>query len=211
MDGRDGVRVRHDPLFEQLVHPAVGQFAVRPCQPVELEPEFVVRHQTPPPVLGVRFGGQQGEGGDVVPGDPGRAVLVEHVRAVPQPQRRTIVAVHQAHPQDHVLVEVAVAAARVEHGLERRFTEAEFAAQRGHREPGVRQQLRGDPVGVPQQCAPGVAGCGGGRHGSMRPSSSQPVVTSPSPDSTASTLAWAASSAAVPSKTVNRPSGRTTS
>ena len=55
---RDGVRVRGDPLLEQLVEPVVGQLAPRPGQPVELEPELLGREQALPAVLGVRVGGQ---------------------------------------------------------------------------------------------------------------------------------------------------------
>ena len=87
MHGRDGVGVRAHPLLEQLVEPPVGQLPARPGQPVELEAQLLGRQQALPPVLGVRVGGDQRERGEVVAGDPGGGLGVQHVGAVAQPQR----------------------------------------------------------------------------------------------------------------------------
>ena len=59
-------------------------------------------------MLGVRVGGHQRERGEVVAGDPGGGLRVEHVGAVPQPQREPAAGVASADPQHGVLGEVAV-------------------------------------------------------------------------------------------------------
>ena len=85
--GRDGVRVRRHPLLEQLVQPAVRQRrgavrrALRAGRWSSSAESRLCRR-----VLGIRVGGDQRQGGEVVAGDPGGAVRVEHVGPVPQPQ-----------------------------------------------------------------------------------------------------------------------------
>ena len=85
--GRDGVRVLGHAPLEQLVHPAIRQLPRGPGETVELEPGLVGRQQPLPPVLGVRVRDDLRERGEVVAGDPGGALGVQHVRPVPQPQR----------------------------------------------------------------------------------------------------------------------------
>ena len=86
-------------------------------------------------MLGVRVGGDQRERGEVVAGDPGGGVGVEHVGPVAQPQHAPAVRAARRPTQQHgVLGEVAAVAGRVEHGLERAAGQAQLAAER--RRPG---------------------------------------------------------------------------
>ena len=168
---RDRVRVRPDLLLEQLMEPAVRQLPARPGEPVELEAQFPRRQQALPPVLGVGTGGDQRERGQVITGDPGRAVRVKHVGPVPQPQHQPAAALADPDPQHDAsgqpaaiaaaaAVVVAAVAGRVELGLEQWPADAQLAAQITDREVLVRQQLRLGAVGVQQQCPP-RAGPGG--------------------------------------------------
>ena len=152
--GRDGVRVCLDPLLEQLVHPAVRQLPAGPGEPFELEVELLGGEQALAPVLGIRIGGDQRERGEVVAGDPGGAVGVEHVGPVPQPQPAAVPG--GSHPQHGVLGELAAGAGRIEDGLEQRPGQAQLASETVDREVLVRQELRLDPVGVQQHRPPRV-------------------------------------------------------
>jgi hypothetical protein len=140
--GRDGVRVCLDPLLEQLVDPGVGQLPPWPGQPFELKLELLGRQQALAPVLGVRVGGEQGQRGEVVAGDPGGAAGVEHVGPVAQPQPQPAALPGGSHPQHVVLGELAPVVARVEDGLEQRPGQAQLAPETVDRDVLVRQQLR---------------------------------------------------------------------
>ena len=173
--GRDGVRVHPHALLEQLVEPAVRQLPARPGQPVELEAQLLVRQQARPPVLGVRVGDHQREGGEVVAGDPLGAARVERVGAVPQVQREPAAGGRERHPEHGVLGEVGAdlaagveAGDRVELGLERRPGHAQLTLELVHREVPVPEQVRLDPSGVLQQRPPG-AGFGRERAGQRPP------------------------------------------
>ncbi len=125
----DRVRVHPHPLLEQLVEPPVRQLPARPGQPFELEPQLLGRQQARPSVLGVRVGGHQCERGEVVAGDPPRAVRVERVGAIPQAQHQSVAGVRDAHPQHGVLAEIAGVAGGIEHGLERRPGQVQLTPQ----------------------------------------------------------------------------------
>ena len=166
--GRDRVRVRLNLLLEQLMEPAVRQLPARPGEPFELEAQFPGRQQALPPVLGIWTGGDQRERGQVITGDPGRAVRVKHVGPVPQPQHQPAAGPADPHPQHGasgqpvaaVAAMAAIVAGRVELGLERWPSDAQLAAEITHREVLVRQQLRLGAVSLQQQPPP-RAGPGG--------------------------------------------------
>jgi hypothetical protein len=155
--GRDDVRVRRHLLLEQLVKPAVRQLPARPGEPFDLAVEFLGVQQALPLVLGVRAGRDQRERGEVIAGDPGRAIRVEHVGPVPQPQHEAAALRQDPHPRRDVLAGLAWAAAvvgRVEDRLERRAGEAELAPELSNTDVLMRAQLRLGPVGLQQQCPP---------------------------------------------------------
>lgn len=134
----------------------VRQFPVRTGEFFELEVEFLGGEQALPPVPGVRIGGDQRECGEVVTGDPDGAFLVECVGPVPQPQREAAAALREPHPQHGVTGDFAVHAVRIEHDLDRRLGQAQFAPELIDREVPVRQQIRSDPMRVQQQSPPRV-------------------------------------------------------
>ena len=106
-------------------------------------------------MLGVRVGGHQRQRGEVVAGDPGGGVGVEHVGPVPQPQPEPAVAPAESDRQHGVLGEVAAVAGRVEHGLERRPGQAQLARSSSTGSPGA-PAAPPRPAGVAQQLPPGA-------------------------------------------------------
>ncbi len=141
--GRDGIRVRPHPLLEQLVEPLVRQRPARAGQPFDLVLEFVGGQQALPPVPGLGIGGDQFQRGAVVTEDPGRAVGVDHVGAVAQPQDQPSVVLGDPDPQHGVPVQLTagVALGRIEDGLRRRPGQAQLTAELIDAEVLVGEQL----------------------------------------------------------------------
>ena len=107
-------------------------------------------------MLGIRIGGDQLQRREVIAGDPGCAVRIQHLSPIPQSQREPAVVPRDAHPQHSVVGKLAVVAVlvrpvvikpgriepgRIKHGLEGRSSEAQIAPQIIHREITVRQQF----------------------------------------------------------------------
>ena len=153
---RDGVRLYPHTLLEQLVHAAVGQHPVRPVETLELEPELVLGEQALPPVVRVRVGGDQRQRGEVVPGDPGGGLGVEHVGPVAEPEAELRRRAGHPDRQDDVVVEVALGAPGVEEGLERGSGQAEVAPQLGDGVIPVSVQRRLGAGGIDHDTPPGV-------------------------------------------------------
>ena len=141
LDGRDGVRVGAYPIFEQLVEAPIRKFPVRPGETIELCMALLGRQQCLLPVRGVRIGGDQRERGEVITGDPGGTVHVEHVGPVSQSQHEIAVVCRDSDRQHGVLGELRAGARRVEHGLERRFGQAHLAPEVIDRKVLMYQQL----------------------------------------------------------------------
>ena len=146
VNGSDSVRVCLHALLEQLMEPAVRQLPATTTELFELEAEFSSGQEALPIVLGIRIGGDQSERSDVITGDPGRALRVEHVCSVPHHE---LVAVRCDPGPQHgpVRERAATVASRVEYGLERRLGEAQFAPEITDRKVPVRPQPR---LGVPR-------------------------------------------------------------
>ena len=143
MAGRDGVRVGGGPLLEQLVEAPLRQRPAPAGQPFDLVAEFVSGQQALPPGPGVRIGSDQFQRGAVVAEDPGRAVGVDHVGAVAQPQHQPSGVLGDPDPQHGVRVQFAAGGAlgRVEHGLGGPAGQAQLAAEVADTEVLVREQL----------------------------------------------------------------------
>jgi hypothetical protein len=139
--GRDGVRVCPSSLLEYLVDPAVWQRPARSGEAIELEAHLLGGEQALPRVLGIRIGGDQPERGEVIAGDPGGAVSVEHVGSVPQTQPEPVM-LHDAHRQNDVLGERAARVGRpIEHGLEQRRGQTQLTPEIIDRSVLMRQQF----------------------------------------------------------------------
>ena len=82
-------------------------------------------------MVGLRIGGDQFQCGAVVAEDPGRAVGVDHVGAVAQPQDQPSVVLGDSYPQHGVPVQLTagVALGRIEYGLRRRPGQAQLTAE----------------------------------------------------------------------------------
>ncbi len=116
---------------------------MRSGQPFDLVLEFVGGQQALPPGPGVGIGGDQFECGAVVAEDPGRAVGVDHVGAVAQPQHQPSGVLGDPGPQHGSGVQLTAGGAlgRVEDGLGRPSGQAQLAAQLADAEVLVREQL----------------------------------------------------------------------
>ena len=68
------------------------------------------------------------------------AHVVEHIGAIPQPQRPSSCPPRDPHPQHRVLGEIAAGTGRVEHGLEGRAGQAQLLPEVVDGEAPVRQQ-----------------------------------------------------------------------
>jgi hypothetical protein len=146
MDGGDGVRVILHLLLEQLMNPAVRQLPPQPSQPLTLKVEFLRRQQTLQSMLSIRISSDQLQRPQVIAGDPSRAVPIEHLGPIPQPQHQLAIATRDANPEHSVLRKVTVVAGciepgRIENGFEGGFGEAQLAPEIIHREVAVRQQF----------------------------------------------------------------------
>ena len=137
---RDRVRIGLHPLLEQLVEPVGRQLTPLPDQILELVARLLRRQQTLPPVLGIRIRDDQAQRGEVVARDPGRVVRIEHIGAVPQPQRPSAGPPSDSHPQHRVLGELATGTGRIEHGLEGSAGQAQLLPEVVDGEAPVRQQ-----------------------------------------------------------------------
>ena len=91
-------------------------------------------------MLGVRIGGDQLQRGEVIAGDPGCAVRIEHVGPVPQPQR-------EPSPRCAIPTRSTVSSAERRPSITRwsgrrrsrsRFGQAQLAPELVHRKVGVR-------------------------------------------------------------------------
>ena len=160
--GGDGVRVQPHPLLEQLVDTPVRQLPARSGEPVELEPELVVRQQARPPGVGVRVGAEGGERRAVVPADPGGGVRVERVAPVPHPQPEPLPRPQDAERQDDAagqrLPGTGVGGGvggGVEGRLEPRLGQLQLRTQLLDREGPVGLQLRLELGGVGDEVSPG--------------------------------------------------------
>src|SRR5439155_14982905 len=89
--GRDGVRVCPSSFLEHLVGAAGGQISTPSGEAMKLEAQLLAGEQAPSRVLGIWIGRDQRQRGEVVAGDPGGALRVQHVRPVAQPQREPVV------------------------------------------------------------------------------------------------------------------------
>src|SRR5437867_332700 len=106
---------------------------------LKLDMQFLAGEQALPLVLGIWIGGDQRERGEVIAGDPGDTVRVEHVRPVPQPHEPVML--QEADPQHGVLSELpAVLGRHIEHGLEQWLGQAQLTPQIVDRNVRVRQQ-----------------------------------------------------------------------
>ena len=98
--------------------------------------------------------GDQRERGEVIAGDPGGAVCVEHVRSVPQPQHEFVM-FQEADPQHDFISRLAAVVRRhFEHGLEQRRGQAQLTPEIINRKVAVRQQVQLGSMSFQQQCAP---------------------------------------------------------
>src|SRR5262249_61037019 len=79
-------------------------------------------------VLGIWFGRDQRQRREVVAGDPGGALGVQHVRFVTQPQPETVT-LHEVDAQYGWVAEFPAAGIQCEHGLEQRLGEARLTSE----------------------------------------------------------------------------------
>ena len=108
---------------------------------MELEVQLLGGQQALALVTGIWIGGDQRERGEVIAGDPGGALRVEHVGPVPQPQHDPVT-FHESEPQDGVRGELAVSVGhRIEHGLEQWLGQAQLTPQILDRKVRMRQQF----------------------------------------------------------------------
>jgi hypothetical protein len=162
--GRDGIRVQGHLLLDEFVEPPVRQFPGRSGESDQLVVTLLGGEQALSRVVGVRIGGQQGERGEVVAGDPRGAGPVEDVGPVPQPQPEGVAVLSRAHRQHRVVA--GPCAGRVQERLEGRSGQTEFEPQGVDREVGVRLQVGLDPGGVEHQPPPRAgSGVHPARHG----------------------------------------------
>ena len=82
MQGRDGIRVRPNARLEQLVHATVWQPSLPSGEAMQLKTQLLGGEQGLSCVFGIRIGRDQSQRGEVVAGDPGGALCVQHVRFV---------------------------------------------------------------------------------------------------------------------------------
>ena len=134
----DAVGMRPNPLLEELVRPHGRQLTPRPNQPFALEVELLSRQQALLSVFGIEISGDQLQRGEVIAGDPGCAVRIQHIGPIPKSQHQHVASLRDPQPQHGVFAEVAVRAGRVEDGLECRFRQAELAPELVQRKVGVR-------------------------------------------------------------------------
>ena len=122
---------------------------------MKLDMQFLAGEQALPLVLGIWIGGDQRERGEVIAGDPGDTVRVEHVRPVPQPHEPVML--QEADPQHGVLSELpAVLGRHIEHGLEQWLGQAQLTPQIVDRNVRVRQQCELGPMSLQQHRPPRV-------------------------------------------------------
>ena len=152
----DGIRVLSYFFLKYFVEPPFRQHPARAGEPFDLVLDFLPGQQALLPVPGPGIGGDQFQGGAVVAEDPGRAVGVEHVGAVAQPQDQPAVVLGDPGSQHGVRAQAAagVTLGRIEHGLRRRTGQPQLAAELADAEVLVGEQLRLGPAGVQQQFAP---------------------------------------------------------
>src|SRR5688572_11658627 len=90
MYGRNGVGMRSRLFLEQLVGAAVGQISTASRQAIKLETQLLGGEQALSCVLGIWIGRDQRQCFEVVSGDPGGALGIQHIRFVTQPQSKTV-------------------------------------------------------------------------------------------------------------------------
>ncbi len=114
----DSLRMSLHLLLEQLMNPAIRQLPPRPGQACQLKIELLRRQQALLLVLSIEIDGHQLQRREVITGDAGCAVRIEHIGPVPQAQYQLIAWLRDPDPQHDVLAEVAIRAGQVEDSLE---------------------------------------------------------------------------------------------
>src|SRR5262245_35744023 len=115
-------------FLEQLVGAAVGQISTPSVEAIELETQLLGGEQALSCVLDIRIGRDQRQRGEVVAGDPGGALCVQHVRLVTQPEPETVT-LHEVDAQYGRVGELSGAPIQCEHGLEPRLREAQLTSE----------------------------------------------------------------------------------
>src|SRR5712664_3550593 len=114
-------------LLEQLMDATVWQLSARSGEAMKLEVQLLGGEQALSRVLGIWIGRHQQQRGEVVAGDPGDALRVQHVRLVAQPQHKPLT-LDEGGAHSGVLGEFPTATrTQFENGLERWLVEAQLA------------------------------------------------------------------------------------